>query len=171
MEKNFTVLGPYVLPLSEQFKVARSLVCKKAAKYLFRVFKLHEVSPADDSLKCNVNIARSGALSHSSVETQAVGISTAINLKSIGGSTEMPKVSAVVDGIVRNLKLLPHHAEPSRHTLYNYGNTSSSSIWYELNYVRHYGNQRRGHRILQVAFGSGFKCNTAVWLCLQSEHV
>ena len=34
-------------------------------------------------------------------------------------------------------------------------------------FVRKHGNLRRGHRVLQVAFGSGFKCNSAVWTRLK----
>merc|ERR1712093_699130 len=37
MEKNFTVLGPYVLPLSEQIRVAYSLAKKKICKYLWKL--------------------------------------------------------------------------------------------------------------------------------------
>ena len=36
----------------------------------------------------------------------------------------------MVDGVGQNLKLNDAQLEPSRHTLYHYGNTSSSSIWY-----------------------------------------
>ena len=43
------------------------------------------------------------------------------------------------------------------------GNTSSSSIWYELRYIEENMSLKRGHKILQLAFGSGFKCNSAVW--------
>jgi len=42
----------------------------------------------------------------------------------------------VIDGIEKNLNLTPRHVEASRHALYTYGNTSSSSIWYEMDYVR-----------------------------------
>jgi predicted naringenin-chalcone synthase len=72
----------------------------------------------------------------------------------------------VIDGIEKNLRLQPYHVEPSRATLYNYGNTSSSSIWYELKHIEEHSHLRRGQRILQIAFGSGFKCNSAVWVSL-----
>jgi 3-ketoacyl-CoA synthase len=75
---------------------------------------------------------------------------------------------AVIDGIAANLKLNDDHVEPSRHTLYTYGNTSSSSIWYEMDYIRKNMKLKTGQRVLQVAFGSGFKCNSAVWLCINN---
>ena len=50
-----------------------------------------------------------------------------------------------------------------------YGNTSSSSIWYEMDYVRNHMDLEKGQRVLQIAFGSGFKCNSAVWLCLHNN--
>ena len=50
----------------------------------------------------------------------------------------------------------------------SYGNTSSSSIWYEMDFIRNSMGLKRGQRVLQVGFGSGFKCNSAVWLCLKS---
>jgi 3-ketoacyl-CoA synthase len=77
----------------------------------------------------------------------------------------------VIDGIEKNLSLTPAHVAPSRYALYTYGNTSSSSIWYEMDYVRTRSSLRRGERVLQVAFGSGFKCNSAVWLCINNNNI
>merc|ERR1712100_135582 len=73
---------------------------------------------------------------------------------------------AVLDGMEQTLKLEPHHIEPSRATLQRYGNTSSSSVWYELAFVERTNRLRRGDRVWQIALGSGFKCNSAVWVCL-----
>ncbi|KAG1368010.1 3-ketoacyl-CoA synthase 4 [Cocos nucifera] len=75
---------------------------------------------------------------------------------------------AVIDELEKNLHLLPVHVEPSRMTLHRFGNTSSSSIWYELAYIEAKGRIRRGHKVWQIAFGSGFKCNSAVWQSLRN---
>jgi 3-ketoacyl-CoA synthase len=74
---------------------------------------------------------------------------------------------AVIDELEKNLQLLPIHVEASRMTLHRFGNTSSSSIWYELAYTEAKGRVRRGNRVWQIAFGSGFKCNSAVWEALR----
>ena len=95
---------------------------------------------------------------------------------------------AVIDAIENNLNLPKHVLEPSRLSLYRYGNVSSASIWYELELIAMYGNMcgkereggyvpydqgerrlRKGDRIWQIAFGSGFKCNSAVWKCLKNH--
>ncbi|KAI4316286.1 hypothetical protein L6164_024281 [Bauhinia variegata] len=74
---------------------------------------------------------------------------------------------AVLDELEKNLQLSDWHMEPSRMTLYRFGNTSSSSLWFELAYTEAKGRVKKGHRIWQIAFGSGFKCNSAVWKALR----
>ncbi|KAF9687974.1 hypothetical protein SADUNF_Sadunf02G0149000 [Salix dunnii] len=74
---------------------------------------------------------------------------------------------AVLDELQKNLQLSDWHMEPSRMSLYRFGNTSSSSLWYELAYTEAKGRVVGGDRVWQIAFGSGFKCNSAVWKALR----
>ncbi len=72
----------------------------------------------------------------------------------------------VIDAIEKQLELTKEMVTPSRETLHRYGNISSSSIWYVLANIETKKGIKKGERIWQIAFGSGFKCNSAVWKCV-----
>ena len=69
----------------------------------------------------------------------------------------------MLDGLKVNLGFDENAMECSRMTLHRFGNTSSSSIWYELAYLEAKDRIKKGNRVWQIAFGSGFKCSSLVW--------
>ncbi|PON88481.1 Very-long-chain 3-ketoacyl-CoA synthase [Trema orientale] len=74
----------------------------------------------------------------------------------------------VLDEMQRKLGLEEDHMKASRKTLERFGNTSSSSVWYELAYLESNSKIKSGDRIWQIAFGSGIKCNSVVWKALKN---
>ena len=71
---------------------------------------------------------------------------------------------AVLDTMEKQLRLSKHYMEPSRAGLYRFGNVSSTSVWYVLAFIEAVRGVKKGDRVWQLGFGSGFKCNSAVWV-------
>lgn len=76
----------------------------------------------------------------------------------------------VIDAIEKQLELTQDGVGPSRETLARYGNISSSSIWYVLSNIETKKGIKKGERVWQIAFGSGFKCNSAVWRSMRNNN-
>ncbi|GMH18180.1 hypothetical protein Nepgr_020021 [Nepenthes gracilis] len=131
LKTNITILGPLVLPISEQLLFFATLMARKLLNVRIKPYI------PDFNL----------AFEHFCIHA--------------GGR-------AVIDELEKNLQLSREHVEASRMTLHRFGNTSSSSIWYELAYTEAKGRMKRGHRVWQIAFGSGFKCNSAVWKAMRN---
>jgi len=145
MKHNFVRLAPHVLPIREQAKT----VATQCAISLVLLFK-----------KTGLQFADRLTVPKGYVPNFALGIDHfCIHA---GGR-------AVIEGVQENLRLSERHTLPSKATLHDWGNTSSSSIWYEAEWIERFGSLKAGHRVLQIAFGSGFKCNSAVWLTLRVD--
>lgn len=73
----------------------------------------------------------------------------------------------VVEGLSKQLGLPHEKMAPSANTLYWYGNTSSSTVWYSFGFVESIQGVQKGDVVWQIGFGSGFKVNSAVWKALR----
>lgn len=207
LKRNITNLGPLVLPVTEQVKFFLNIVARGAARGkaggliqaaaraavqlpVVRSLVGFRPNPADQPVQSPAKGSRGppspkpGKLDDPflrSLPPYVPDFTKAFEWICVhtGGR-------AVIDAMEQNLALPSHYLEPSRLSLYRYGNVSSASIWYELELIAEHGNQcgahrpdgnlpaverklRRGDRIWQIAFGSGFKCNSAVWQCMRGS--
>ncbi|CAL5229302.1 g12601 [Coccomyxa viridis] len=80
-----------------------------------------------------------------------------------------PGGKAVIMEVGKQLKLRPEQTLPMLVPFERYGNTSSSSTWYAWSYVETFQGVKKGDRLWQLAFGSGFKCCSAVWVALKTN--
>merc|ERR1740129_166426 len=144
ISRNFRQCGPYVLPLREQSKV----LLNRGAIWSVSILN-----------KVGVSFFKGVK-----VDGYMPNFSTGIEHFCIHAGGR-----AVIEGVQKNLQLTDDQVAPSFQTLYEFGNTSSSSVWYEAEWIERHGNLKRGDRILQLAFGSGFKCNSAVWVAMRVD--
>ncbi|XP_021276368.1 3-ketoacyl-CoA synthase 10 [Herrania umbratica] len=135
LKTNITTLGPLVLPFSEQLLFFGTLVWRH---FFGGDNSKASLSPSSKPYIPDYKLAFEHFCVHAASKT-------------------------VLDELQKNLELSEKNIEASRMTLHRFGNTSSSSIWYELAYLEAKERVKRGDRIWQIAFGSGFKCNSVVW--------
>ncbi|KAK6937595.1 FAE1/Type III polyketide synthase-like protein [Dillenia turbinata] len=74
----------------------------------------------------------------------------------------------LLDELQRVLGFRDFDMEPARKTLYRYGNTSSSTVWYQLAYCEASERIKRGDSVWHIAFGSGFHCTSVVWRAIRT---
>ncbi|KAJ9516671.1 hypothetical protein QJQ45_015124 [Haematococcus lacustris] len=179
LKVNVTTLGPLVLPISEQLVFMVNLVLRKVLHRKIKPY-IPDFKLAFDKVLQRPCIAAVLTLGvhpapylHCKLHTFTAAESKAYvaRFSRVFFFATLPGVQvcihtggrAVVDEIEKQLHLTPSMVEPSRATLYRYGNTSSSSVWYVLAYIETHMGLQRGERVWQMGFGSGFKCNSAVW--------
>merc|ERR1711988_912830 len=143
MTAQFSQLGRRILPVSEQTKVGLHLI------FAALVRRAHLAGLTDVTPLAPYVPDFSKAVQHFCIHA--------------GGR-------AIIDGVQKSLGLADSYMQASRHTLYDWGNTSSSSIWYEMEWLERFGNMHMGDKALQITFGSGFKCNSAVWRVLRVDQ-
>ena len=56
----------------------------------------------------------------------------------------------VLEDLETNLKLTAKQAQPSKDTLWRFGNTSAASTWYTLGGIEHSKGVRKGDRVWQL---------------------
>ncbi len=78
-----------------------------------------------------------------------------------------PGGKAVIDGVGKALGLTPRQCLPMLAPFERYGNTSSSSTWYAWSFIETEQGVKKGDKLWQLAFGSGFKCASATWTALR----
>ncbi|GMI84341.1 FIDDLEHEAD, 3-ketoacyl-CoA synthase 10 [Hibiscus trionum] len=139
LKTNITTLSPLVLPFSEQLFFFATLI------------RRHFFGGGGDDNKSKASLFPSS-------KPYIPDYKLAFEHFCVHASSK-----TVLDELQKNLELSDGNMEASRMTLHRFGNTSSSSIWYELAYLEAKERVKRGDRIWQMAFGSGFKCNSVVW--------
>ncbi|CAL8467330.1 g6867 [Coccomyxa elongata] len=80
-----------------------------------------------------------------------------------------PGGKAVISEVGSQLRLSREQCLPMLVPFERYGNTSSSSTWYAWSYVETFQGVKKGDRVWQLSFGSGFKCASAVWVSLSNN--
>jgi len=147
LQANLTILGPYVLPIREQVKAVWSF----AHRWLARTANSVADKRGWSALPFTVGVAERGG-GGGGGGAAAADAGGGKSSEALPGRYAVPKFyvpdfgrglqhfcihaggRAVIDGIEQNLGLERWRTAPSRATLYHWGNTSSSSIWYELRY-------------------------------------
>ena len=173
LERNLTVLGPLVLPWTENLKFVANWVARRLAStgrrppaYVpnfskaFDHFCLHagahclsyrHISTcgacrfAWGSHMLDLTCTQARCSCHSSPIAPSSRVqSRSMNCLSPAGGR------GVIDGLGKQLALPDRQLEPSYASLYWYGNTSSASTWYGLSFIETVQRVRAGERIWQA---------------------
>ncbi|KAK9841816.1 hypothetical protein WJX81_004960 [Elliptochloris bilobata] len=74
---------------------------------------------------------------------------------------------AVIEEVEKKLSLAPADVQPSKETLFRYGNTCCAAVFYVLTNMEARVGAKKGDKVWMLGFGTGFKCNSAVFKALR----
>nr|KJB73756.1 hypothetical protein B456_011G249100 [Gossypium raimondii] len=105
----------------------------------------------------------------STLGKKSTEVSFDLNLKSeVDYFCFHPGGKALIDRLGKSLGLSEYDLEPTRMTLYRFGNTSASGLWYILSYMEAKKRLKKGDKILVEVMKDGLE-DTRVWEdCLMS---
>ncbi|PON75343.1 Very-long-chain 3-ketoacyl-CoA synthase [Parasponia andersonii] len=145
------------------FRLTKNLprVAAKALTMNLKVL-LRRVLPLSELLRYVIVVAASNRVRSSS--KVASSLAHGLNLKAGFDHFCIPPISSdVVDAFGKGLGLNVYDLEPTRMTLYRFGNTSVGGLWYVLGYMEAKKRLKKGNRILMISFGAGYECNSCMW--------
>jgi 3-ketoacyl-CoA synthase len=158
LKANVTKLGPAVLPLPEKVAFAANWAARKVGRR--RGARARRARPRKESSSLPFHPSSPHAqLLNMNLKPYVPDFKLAFDVFCLhtGGR-------AVIDAIADQLALTTALARPSREALRRFGNTSSASVWYALAWAEAVEGVPKRGRVWQIAFGSGFKVNSAVWV-------
>merc|ERR1719345_358775 len=156
LKRNITNLGPLVLPISEQIKFLLNVFARRAVRGKLPFGPLRGAFKAIARVLVVLPGVR-GLVGFRAATPEAEGAPAKTAAAVDPLLKQMPPYvpdftkafefvcvhtggRAVIDAMEANLALPSYYLEPSRLSLYRYGNVSSASIWYELELVTEHGN-------------------------------
>jgi 3-ketoacyl-CoA synthase len=175
VELNLTTLAPKILPYHELVRTGLRMALRALSTSLFPPKKVSSTSRSS-SLPSQPTDTKTQ--NHKDDKTVAKTTETAAAAADQDTSTPRPAPiipnfktavdywlihaggKAIITGIRDALNLTEDDVKPSRDVMYKYGNTSSASIWYELDEVEKASKVKNGQHALAIAIGSGIKVQT-----------
>ena len=167
LKANITTLGPLVLPVSEQLLFAANFVARK----LLRAKKKLRPYVPDFSLAFDHICIHTGGRAVVDAIEQQLSLSKALVEPSRAGLYRFGNISSssiwynaflfFLFLCVCMLSLLLLDAPQL--TTHQHQTKQKTTTRYVLAYIESYKGVRKGDRVWQMGFGSGFKCNSSVW--------
>ncbi|GAB2289759.1 hypothetical protein Dimus_024066 [Dionaea muscipula] len=145
IRQHMKLLAPRVLPVGELIKYVGSVVVSTCCCCITRAGRDQVKNKQREELQPDFT----RAFEHMCIHT--------------GGKKVIERVGSV-------MRLGGDVTEASRMSLHRFGNTSSSLVFYQLAYLDAKRRIKKGDRVWMLAFGTGFKVASLVWIAAMDSH-